>query len=387
MSKVIGLGAAGNKAVIEAIERGFNRDSCLLINSTLKDIPEDYHDISINIGGSRGGCGKERSVSKDLTKISFKDETLSVLGAFLDHKDETVFLVSSTEGGTGSGSTPIIAKYFKQMYNINVNITAITGFEEDSRGLLNTIEFFKELSDEFTVQTISNKKFLDQTNGNKVRAQLMANEEFAKRLVISLGGTIVDSDNNIDETDLYKVLNTPGYLMIDRIGLKGIKNKEQFNTKVIEMIDNTVSIDSFSKSVKRLAVILDISENLEDYIDYDFIEIKNKLGIPFEVYTHIQNHDGDSIEIIASGMDLPVDELQEIYEKYQDSVSKVKKEKDNFFDSIKGLGDPTASMFDSAKRVTKTEVDVHDKKLDSFLDSLDEEESTKEEDFDPASKY
>lgn len=389
MSKLIGLGAAGNKAVIEAIERGFDRTKCLLINSTLKDIPAEYHDISTNIGGQRGGCGKERNVSKELTVLSFRDGSLELLSALLDDRDETVFLVTSTEGGTGSGSTPLIAKYFKEMFEINVNIIAITGFEDDSRGLLNTIEFFKELSDEFTVQTISNKKFLKETNGNKVKAQILANEEFAKRIKIALGGTIVDSDNNIDETDLYKVLNTPGYLMIDSIDISNIKNKDQYNAKISEMLDTTHSIDSYSKSMKRLAIILDISENIEDAIDYDHEVLKQRLGVPFEVYPHIQSYREEStIEILAAGMDLPIEELQEIHKKYLNTMENVKRDKDSFFDSLKTLGDKSAKEFDSARRTTKMQsTEVHNKKLSGFLDNILDDESDEDSVDDVGSKY
>ena len=42
-TRLIGLGAAGNKAAIEAVERGIIPcNNVMLLNSTLKDIPADY---------------------------------------------------------------------------------------------------------------------------------------------------------------------------------------------------------------------------------------------------------------------------------------------------------------------------------------------------------
>lgn len=64
---IIGIGAAGNKAVINAIEKGvIDLEDCMLINSTLNDVPAKYKDNAFILGvNTGGGCGKERTKSKD----------------------------------------------------------------------------------------------------------------------------------------------------------------------------------------------------------------------------------------------------------------------------------------------------------------------------------
>lgn len=373
MSKIIGLGAAGNKAVIEAIKDGVPRENCLLINSTLKDINPEYHDISINIGGQRGGCGKERTVSKELTVASFEDGTLDLLDALIEPLDETVYLVTSTEGGSGSGATPLIANYLNTVLNLEITIVAFTGFEDDARGLLNTVDFFKELKEEYTVQIISNSKFLDDINRNKIKAQVEANREFVSRLRIMLGRSMVDSENNIDETDLHKVLNTPGYMTVESGELKAIKNIEQFNKELASIIDSSKSVDVSEPSAKRLAVILNTKEQTEEVIDFEFTIIKRKLGIPFEVYTHVQNEDGpEFIQIIVAGMRLPIDELSDMYNRYKDSMKSINRDKDSFFDSLQGMTDTSIDEFNSAKRTAKgTDPKTERKNKLDFLKSLD----------------
>lgn len=355
MSKVLGLGAGGNKGVIELIKNEvISRDSTLLLNSTLRDIPVEFHDISINIGGQRGGCGKEREVAKELTYASLKDGTLDKLDSLLDPDDETVYLVSSTEGGSGSGSIAIVAKYFKDIYDVNVHVIAFTGFEDDARGLINTVTFFEDLSEEYTVQAISNKKFLDEASGNRVKAQELANRELVRRMRILLGQTIVESENNIDETDLHKVRSTSGYLTVEYSTLdRNIKNKEQFNKVISSMIDASKSVDVLSPGAKRIAVILNVTDHTKEVIDFSFDVLKQKLGVPFEFYTHIQNEgDMEFINVISSGMKLPIDEISDIYEKYQENMSKVDREKDSFFDNIGKLNKGPIDEFNSAKRTT-----------------------------------
>lgn len=352
MEKLIGCGAAGNKAVIAAIENGYPRACCLLINSTLKDIDEKYHDIAINIGGFRGGCGKERDVAKKITLASLgEDDTLKVLDSLPDDEDETIYLITSTEGGTGSGATPLLAKYLHEVHGLNVIITAFTGFEDDARGLLNTIDFFRELSDEYVVQIISNKKVLG-SGTNKFAAQQKANMEFVKRLQIITVKDIIDSHNNIDETDLFKVISTPGLMDIETVSIKGIKNIDQFNEIVSNMIDNSFSVDFYDPKAQRIAIYLDIEKRTLDAIDFEYNVIKDKLGLPFELFQHIQHHNklDETISIISTGMNMPLDEMEALYDRYMKNINIINKKSDDFFDKVDHLTDNSSIRFNTAKR-------------------------------------
>jgi len=55
--KILGLGAAGNKAAITAIEQGVvEKENVLLFNSTIRDIPENWKEISVQYTNTnRGG--------------------------------------------------------------------------------------------------------------------------------------------------------------------------------------------------------------------------------------------------------------------------------------------------------------------------------------------
>ena len=352
MEKLIGVGAAGNKAVISAIESGYPKGCCLLINSTLKDIDEKYHDIAINIGGLRGGCGKERNVARKIALASLnEDQTLQALDSLPDDEDETIYLVTSTEGGTGSGATPLLAQYLYEVHGLNVVITAFTGFEDDARGLLNTIEFFRELSDKYVVQIISNKKALG-SGTNKLKAQEKANMEFVKRLQIITAKDVIDGDNNIDETDLFKVISTPGLMTVEHASIKGIKNIDQFNEIVSSMIDNSLTVDYYDPGAQRIAIYLDIEKRTLDVIDFDYNIIKNKLGIPFEIFQHIQHRNkvDETISVISTGMNMPLNEMESIYDKYMKNISIINKKSDDFFDKLDDLTDESSIRFNTARR-------------------------------------
>ena len=350
--KIIGIGAAGNKAAIALIEQGVvNEDNILLLNSTLRDVPKQYgklaKQLTTNTNGS-GGCGKERDLAKDLMLKSLQEETISLDG-FIDPDDDMAVIVSSSEGGTGCGASIILAEYITEVLGINVSMFVFTGFEEDARGLANTVAYFQDLKSNYVVQAISNRKFLDET-GNKLRAEREANNAFVNKIRTIIGSDLVECSQNIDETDLKKIVLTPGFMIVESSIINSkIKNINMFNDLCSNLIDKSSSLE-FNPSAKRIGVILNISEKTKDYIDYTFQVLKNKLGSPFELYTHIQT-DGEIeyISVIASGINLPLEDIQSVYNKYMQESAKVQKKKDSFFNKSKDfVKSEEDSIFDSA---------------------------------------
>lgn len=356
---ILGLGAAGNKAAIRAMElEVVKKGYAILINSTEKDIPENYKDISIIIGNGLNGCGKEREKSQKAIISFLKDsEIFSKIPADVDR----VVIVTSTEGGTGSGAAPILAKFIRDVIGINTSIFAFTGFENDARGLKNTVTFMKELDDEITIQIVSNKKFLQEADGNFITAQKLANDEFCKRLVIMSGDVLEESYQNIDDTDLHKLIDAPGLLDIVYTDIENpLKNTESFNKLCANIIDDSKSID-FEPTASRLGFIFNGKDSNKNAIDYSFATIKNKYGEPYELYTHLQenkSYSSEFITVIASGMKLPIDAVVKIYQEYLDRSSKISKDKESFLDKADELIFPEEDeAFDMQVRQPKSDKD------------------------------
>ena len=358
--KVIGAGAAGNKAAITLAENGFNLNDITLINSTSKDIPEKYKDIAIIFGSGAdtlGGCGKERDVGKKLILQDLKMGTISLDG-IADPDTNAVVIVSSTEGGSGSAVTPIIAKYIREVLGIPVIICLFFGFNTDVRGMQNSIEISQELSDNYGVIGISNYKFLTQSNGNTIKAEMLANEQFCRIVDIIRGYCIIPGNQNIDDTDLFKLVVTPGYMCVETANISKIKNIEQYNKAIDAAFDDSVLVDCSERGAKRIGVIYDIPEEISDFVDFNSINIQSKYGIPYEMYTHIQHTShGASVTWICAGLPLPINEVREIYENYLKASAEVNKSKDSFFDTVSELrGNQEDGMFNmlSIKKQSNT---------------------------------
>ena len=365
--RLIGIGAAGNKAAITAVENEIiSVNKTMLINSTLKDIPADYQSkegaIVRQYTGAYGGCGKERNISYGLAEKNLQEDTLGLeefLGVDTDKQCELCIIVASTEGGTGSGSAPLIGQYILNVFGIPVHIFGIAGFEDDVRGMRNTVEFFKEMDDQFTVECIKNSKFLEECNGNKLKAEKKANEEFCKKISILMGLQIRDSEHNIDPTDLLKISSrTFGYMIIESCVFSDkIKNREQFRQAIVDTLDKSKSLDIDEKGIERLGVIMNIKKDSTDYIDYKDI-ITDRFGVTYETYEHIQHEEKTMPEFIAfimAGLKMPMEEIESTYKNYEESIKKVNKNQDSFFSTIQEKAiDTTDEAFNLGAKKIKT---------------------------------
>ena len=341
ITKLIGIGAGGNKAAICAVKNQvIDINNTMLINSTLKDVPKDYDGLAVEFANSYGGCGKERAMSYELCKNSIMDGTIP-LEDFLhigqDDQTELVVIASSTEGGTGSGSTPLLAKYIREVLGVSVHVFLFTGFEEDVRGAKNTVEVFQELQNNFAVEALKLKKYLPECNDNKIKAEERADIDFCKKLSVLIGLQLRDSDHNIDPTDLLKISTTDGYMVIESAIIdEKIKNRDQFRKIIIDMIDNSKALDIDEPSQTRLAVIINIRKDSTDYIDYNDI-ITERFGQCYDKFEHIQDEsDMDQfVAFISAGSKMPMNEVEDVYNKYKDMTTKVNKDTDSFFGTIK----------------------------------------------------
>lgn len=334
---LVGVGAAGNKAVVNVVEEGIVKvEDTIIVNSTSKDFPPEYTGKKIVLSNNDTGCGKERSVAKEYAEQAMKEGKFT-LENVQDYV--TIVVVTSVEGGTGSGSSPIIAKMFNKVYNKNVHVIAFTGFEEDVRGLSNTVEFFKEIDSSLIVQTISNASFLQRAAGNKLRAEELANKEMTKKISVITGQDFIASEQNIDDTDILKLTNTKGYMTVEKKFFnKSLETREDFDKIIKNMIYNSSSVKVDKPYATRLGVILNVSPASEDAVDFTFSNLKAAYGSPYEFFLQRQwDEKQEYVAFIASGMKMPLEEIQAIYDRYIEQTNKINKDSDEFFSSMQKM--------------------------------------------------
>lgn len=341
-SFTFGCGQGATKAMIHCIENGtLNRDECCVVNSTVKDIPENYQRDAIIISPDQeAGCGKERNYAKSLM-LAYLKQNPNAIEARIPQNAKYVNILTTTEGASGSGASVILARWIATRIQLPVIITLICGFETDTRGLQNTIEYFKDLEGvDYVVRTVSNKKFLEKTNNTFV-AEKMANEDISTGIKVINAFDIVDSEQNIDDTDHFKLITNPGMMFATEVTFdKKLKNSNQFDQIVSDAIDYSSSLD-FTPSATKVGIFMNISDDNLSVIDTNFTSLKKKLcGNTIDEFFIHRQYIADKpefVRIIASGMNLPKDELVDIYSKYKKNLNTENSKEDDFFGAIKDM--------------------------------------------------
>lgn len=368
-------GQGGTKACIAAINEGtILKDDFCVLNTTIKDVPMEYRDNAILISDDiNAGAGKIREAARKLM-VNWIKENPNVIPAMIDTGEyQYINIVTTTEGASGSGASVVLAKFIESQLGLPVLITLIAGFEDEVRGIQNTINYFKDLDGgNFTIRTVSNKKFLDKAR-NTFMAEKMANEDIAKAFKIISAYDIIDSDQNIDDTDHYKLVTNPGMMFVTEVEIdRKLKNPDQFDKLISDAIDYNSSLD-FEPSATKIGVFMNIQEDKLPLVDTNFTTIKTKLcgkNTVNEFFIHRQ-YDGtqpEYVRIIASGMNLPKEELIDLYTKYSNAKSNAGNKSDNFFDTISGM-DTTST------RETRTNNSSSD-----FFSQFDTDEDSPEDD-------
>ena len=342
--QLFGVGAAGNKAAIEVMQqRIISEEKVKLLNTTLKDIPDSYKKKSgmvYEFNTALGGCAKEPAKGANAMYTAIMNGNIDI-GSMMDVGTQIVVLVASTEGGTGCGAVPILAKYFVSM-GMPVHIYAMIGFQDDLVGVANTINFFKNIPDGIILHTIQNSKFLDYTNDH-AKAEQLANEEFADQLEILIGSKMIDAKQNIDDMDLYKIVaNTPGYMDVRHVQIDGAKNFDLTNQAIMKSFENMkcMEYDNEGSSKLIIAVIINADKNTQQVIDDECNVIKRYTGEPKIIYRHIQwdeNSSEEYIDIIVAGLPYPekgILQLPKIYNTIKDKTARKSKTLSDILGSI-----------------------------------------------------
>lgn len=315
----LGIGAGGNKAALQLLEdKVLSSNQIRLLNTTIKDIPDDikrnHPEMIIQFPSELGGCAKEPGKGREAILNAITSGKID-FGEMIEPDTKAVVLVTSTEGGTGSGATPLIVKVFQNM-NLPVHVFALIGFQDELKGTKNTLKFFKGMNDNVILHTIKNEEFLDYTK-NYISAEKAANKEFAQQVSILKGTNMIPCVQNIDDADLRKLINMTGYMDIQHISLSGVKNQDTFNLKIQEAFDNIKCLE-YDTSSKLIGVIINADEKTQLAIDDKFEVVKRYAGQPIDIPRHIQYdpEQEEYIDIIISGLNFPEKAIREINKKY-----------------------------------------------------------------------
>lgn len=325
---VIGLGNTGNQIATLAKEK--LNIPVIAINSSDKDletVPKDIpRKLITNKEGTSQGAGKNRSDARKYLKDSIK--------SIVSDKDieeiilscSVIFVVSSTGGGTGSGTAPVFAKILHQRYP-DVKIIMIGVLPVMDEGLsshVNTLQYLDELYKKLDKQTYM--LYDNDKLSNLPSYQLLQkiNEEIVKDIdVLRCTYNYTTKLDSIDDRDMTRIISFPGRIIVNR--LEDFKEKDIDSESIEEQIvdnikNNSVHVEGQrDKKVMATGIISNLSIQLTEVFNNNVPLVREFVGDPVHVFTHISvNEDRkmpNNVFFIMSGLTPISDKIAKISER------------------------------------------------------------------------
>ena len=343
---VLGIGNAGGQIANIAGTSGFN---VFCINSSEKDLDVINEDIPVFLLGNSEGAGKDRRVAKSFVKQYYKDLLKTEdFNQFMGDTD-VVFIVSSTGGGTGSGMSVIIADISSKVYQnkIFINVGILPTLNDSIGAQRNTLEYMKEINGLGKGYMLyDNNKYKHLTPSSYMTK---VNHEFVDALKYLRGDySFKTKYGMIDDADMFKLLTVPGMINVSEyVGFmeKDMDDSVRLDSYIPKIMktNGTCQLDK-DRIIKRMGVIVNLTEDLSRYYSSSMEDFKANVGEPLEVFEHYYLKDDESIPnrlcVILSGLSLPDDRIQVIIQRIQEVEEALNKKKEStLLDSIDELGD------------------------------------------------
>lgn len=292
---IIGIGNTGNQiAALGAKELNI---PVLAINSSEKDLETIGNNIpKVIISDKEGlskGAGKDRKLAKKLLKDSIlnliQGDELQTLMKDLD----VVFVISSTGGGTGSGTAPLFANVVSETFTdtkcILVGVLPVNN--EALSAHVNSLEYLTELYKVLDGQTYilyDNDRYSDLP-AYKVLDTI--NHEVISDLKVIRGDyNYVTKYDSIDDRDMMRLISFPGRIIITRV--ENFKEKDVDNKSIEDMLISNIKTNAHAEAqrdhkVMATGVISNLSPSLNEKFDNNVPAVRDFMGDPIHAFNHI----------------------------------------------------------------------------------------------------
>lgn len=373
---VIGLGNTGNQIAALAAEE--LKIPAMAINSSEKDLETIANKIPkiliSDTEGSSKGAGKNRA----LAKTYLKDSILSIISKedvqkFISELN-VLFLVSSTGGGTGSGTALLMANILSSMF-VDTHVIVVGILPVMSEALsahVNSLEYLNELYSNLENQTYMLYDNDSLYNIPSYKMMDTINREVVKDIdVLRCTFNYTTKYDSIDEQDMKRLISFPGRIMVTR--LEDLKerdlDKSSIEDMLISKIKNTNHVElQRDKKVTATGIIVNLSEQVFSDFDNHIPAVREFIGDPDHDFNHLAINDDrkmpNNVFLIMSGMSQVNDRIQKISDRIEEIEQKQKiREEESQLDTL-GINELSQKI--SAKDAKKT-VDVEQVDLSNIF--------------------
>ena len=369
---VIGLGNTGNQIAALAAEE--LKIPAMAINSSEKDLETIANKIPKILISDTEGASKGAGKNRALAKSYLKDSILSIISkedvqTFISDLN-VLFLVSSTGGGTGSGTALLMANIISSMF-VDTHVIVVGILPVMSEALsahVNSLEYLNELYSNLENQTYMLYDNDSLYNIPSYKMMDTINREVVKDIdVLRCTFNYTTKYDSIDDQDMKRLISFPGRIMVTR--LEDLKERDldklSIEDLLISKIKNTNHVElQRDRKVTATGIIVNLSEQVFNDFDNHIPSVREFIGDPDHDFNHLViNEDRkmpNNVFLIMSGMSQVNDRIQKISDRIEEIEEKQKiHEEENQLDTL-GITELSQKIFskDAKKTFDTDKVDL-----------------------------
>ena len=371
---IIGMGNTGNQVASLANEE--LKIPAMAINSSEKDLESVSESIPKKLISSKEGKSQGAGKNRKLAKEYLKDSVMSLLSDedtqnFIGNSD-VLFIVSSTGGGTGSGTALVMSKIVSQMFAGTTKVITIGVLPVMSEALsahVNTLEYLNELYsalDNSTYMLYDNDRY---SNLPSYKMMEKVNHEIVKDIdVLRCTYNYSTPYDSIDEQDMKRLISFPGRLAVAR--LEDIKERDLDEQTIEDLLIKKIKTFPHvemqrDQKITATGVIANLSDVVFDEFDNHIPNVVEFIGSPDHDFNHISRNEDrkmpNNVFLIMSGLSAVNDRILKLTDRIDEIEEKQKiREEEAAIDAseIKGLSDQNSSKDGEKESETKSSVDL-----------------------------
>jgi cell division protein FtsZ len=235
--KVVGCGGSGNNTMSRMTEVGIHGAELIALNTDAQHLLITPADRKILIGRNltRGlGAGSNPEVGEAAAKESIEDVASVLADADL------VFITCGMGGGTGTGSSSVVAQVARDVGALTVGIVTLPFSVEGKKRMENAIKGLETFTRECdTVIVIPNDKLLEIVPELPLNAAFKVSDEVLTNAVKGITEMITKPGLvNLDFADVKTILNKSGASMI---GLGESNSNNNGESRALEAVEEALN--------------------------------------------------------------------------------------------------------------------------------------------------
>lgn len=320
-SVVLGVGQGGGNVTTIMTQRNF---PTVAINSSLLDLEKVDAVKTIHIKNVEGS-GKNSDRALEMFLESPKEILKGALKLIDEVEPETIFVVGTGTGGTGSGMVAPITASLRRIYpnKLVIAIGILGSIKEDALAQTNAKNFIKDLEEQ------TNAPYMlfdnDSVQGSLDDVYDKVNTYIADAIE-SVDGYMYDSSEsgNLDRMDRFTTFK-PGRISVTRVNevTTSIANDTDVDAEIIRAIESNHQVQ-VGDLVQSYGIYLSSTDRSK--FDENFIKVQNHFGEGL-VFKHLQdaNDVAPELLVIMAGLDAPLQRYSLIEKRIAEYKGKERK--------------------------------------------------------------